>query len=298
MKPAIGSDRRIASILGVDTAYWREGRGPTVVLLHGGAPGACSDVNWHTNFDYLVEHGFDVITYDQPGFGHSSLPEDHSIDFRYRHAVAFLRQTGAKSVFLVGNSIGGLLSVLMYSRKHELGFSIEGLVLAAPFPHFPISEVAKKKYEPHRARLAAVQPTFESVQALCHNTFFSAAKVSEELVRLRLSMIEGRNWTALLGRRAAGNAFEARGVDQKRIAARSLVIWGLNDRSIPAEVGLEAIRHFSNAQFLFLPECGHWPQTEQSDAFNRAVLAFLSAPPATGPEAYSGAIGSPGEHTA
>jgi len=228
------------------------------------------------NFAYLVEHGFDVIAFDQPGFGHSGVPDDHSIEFRYRHAVAFLNGLGLKSAFLVGNSIGGLLSILMHHRRKSLNFSIDGLVLAAPFPHFPISDVAKQKYEQHRRRLVGIEPNYESVLALCQNTFFSKEKISDDLVRLRLSMIEGKNWSALLGRRAAGNGIDSDGVDREKISARTLMIWGMNDRSVPVEVGLESVGRFSNAQFVFLPECGHWPQTEQAADFNRIVVAFLS----------------------
>lgn len=293
MTLGIDSPRQHISVLGIDTAYYRAGSGPTVVLLHGGAPGACSDVNWYGNFSFFVAQGFDVIAYDQPGFGHSAAPGDHTIDFRYRHAVAFLERLGVRRAFLVGNSIGGLLSVLMHARRSELTFGIDALVLAAPFPHFPVSDVAKGKYEEHRRRLTGVEPSFESVQALCRNTFFSSEKASDEIVRLRLSMIAGRNWRSLLGRRAAGNQFDAQGLERGSIDARALVIWGLNDRSVPVEVGLEAMSRFSNAQFLFLPKCGHWPQTEQSETFNEAVLAFLSAPAPAECDERSAGLGAP-----
>jgi pimeloyl-ACP methyl ester carboxylesterase len=35
------------------------------------------------------------------------------------------------------------------------------------------------------------------------------------------------------------------------------------------------MQHFSDGQFLFVPHCGHWPQTEQAAVFNRAMLGFL-----------------------
>ena len=43
---------------------------PTVVLLHGGGPGASSWSNFGRNIPVLAEH-FHVLAVDQPGYGHS-----------------------------------------------------------------------------------------------------------------------------------------------------------------------------------------------------------------------------------
>ena len=74
----IRSERKFADVLGVHTAFYRKGSGKSLVLLHGSSPGACSELNWFRNFDALAEMGFDVIAYDQPGFGYSSAPHDHA----------------------------------------------------------------------------------------------------------------------------------------------------------------------------------------------------------------------------
>jgi 2-hydroxy-6-oxonona-2,4-dienedioate hydrolase len=272
----IDCERSFISIEGVRTCYYRRGHGPTVVLMHGGAPGACSDLNWFRNFDVLVNAGYDVVAFDQPGFGHSAAPPDWTLEFRYRHTLAFLQALGINSVSLIGNSIGGLLSILLaYRLKKGGGIRVEGLVLAAPFPQFEMSEEARRKYLTHRSRLAGVEANFASVQALCRNTFYNPDRATDEIVKLRLSMLEGDNWVAYRKRIEVGNAFDTAGIQGETLNVPAVVIWGLNDRSIPAEVGMQAMEHFTNAQFLFLPHCGHWPQTEQASAFNRTVLAFL-----------------------
>ncbi len=274
MTAGINRARRETEILGIATGYYREGRGPTVLLLHGGAPGACSDVNWGVAFNALCDSGYDVIAYDQPGFGFSGIPEDHSIEFRYRHAVAFIEKLKLQDVILVGNSIGGLLAAMMRIREAMLPFSIRALVSVAPYPHFPLSATGEKAMSAMRGRFSSLQPTLESVAAVCRNTFYSVDKISPDLVRLRLDMISGRNWDAIAARRDAGNGF---GPDilGKVIRGPSLVVWGMNDRSIPVQIGYEAIGIFTDAEFVFLPECGHWPQTEQAELFTRHLTSFL-----------------------
>jgi 2-hydroxy-6-oxonona-2,4-dienedioate hydrolase len=56
-----------------------------------------------------------------------------------------------------------------------------------------------------------------------------------------------------------------------------LLVWGVEDRSLPYEIGIEAMNRFTRGRFLFLTQSGHWPQTEQADAFNQAMVAFLDS---------------------
>lgn len=274
MMAGIKRTRHEAEILGITTSYYREGSGPTVLLLHGGAPGACSDVNWGVAFNALCDSGYDVIAYDQPGFGLSGIPEDHSIEFRYRHAVAFIAQLKVQDVILVGNSIGGLLAAMMRVRQAALPFLVRALVSVAPYPHFPLSAAGEQAMGAIRGRFSSLQPTLESVAAVCRNTFYAADKISADLVQLRLDMIAGRNWEPIAARREVGNGFGADIIGQV-IHGPTLVMWGMNDRSIPVQIGYEAIGLFADAEFVFLPECGHWPQTEQAELFTRHLTSFL-----------------------
>jgi 4,5:9,10-diseco-3-hydroxy-5,9,17-trioxoandrosta-1(10),2-diene-4-oate hydrolase len=49
---------------------------PTVVLLHGGGPGASSWSNFSRNIGVLARH-FHVLAVDQPGYGHSDKHTEH-----------------------------------------------------------------------------------------------------------------------------------------------------------------------------------------------------------------------------
>ena len=275
MKTGIRATVSHVDVLGVRTAYYRAGRGPTLVLLHGSSPGACSDLNWFRNFDALAAAGYDVIAYDQPGYGLSAAPEDHSIEFRYQHAQAFLDAMTIRSAVLIGNSLGGLLAVLLNHRLDQSQVRIKGLVLASQYPHFEIPAVTRAAMQKHIARLSSLAPDFDSVKALCSNTFADKSMVTDELVELRLSMLK-RNYPAYQARGQAGMGFESESVRTQPVASSTLIVWGINDNSLPMAIGLEAFNHFSNAQYLFLPRCGHWPQTEHDGIFNRTVLGFLS----------------------
>ncbi|AMC66124.1 4,5:9,10-diseco-3-hydroxy-5,9,17-trioxoandrosta-1(10), 2-diene-4-oate hydrolase [Mycobacterium tuberculosis variant africanum] len=58
------------------------GNDQTVVLLHGGGPGAASWTNFSRNIAVLARH-FHVLAVDQPGYGHSDKRAEHGQFNRY-----------------------------------------------------------------------------------------------------------------------------------------------------------------------------------------------------------------------
>lgn len=52
------------------------GNDTTIVLLHGGGPGASGWSNFARNIPVLAEH-FHVLCVDQPGYGKSDKPTEH-----------------------------------------------------------------------------------------------------------------------------------------------------------------------------------------------------------------------------
>jgi len=280
---SLPADRQYRDVLGVRTAFYhsepdggaRADR-ETIVLLHGGAPGVSAELNWFRNFQSLVEAGYNVVAYDQPGFGYSGAPADHSIDFRLRHLAAFLNTLELDETHLCGNSIGGLLCTL-YALRRPAGPRPTSLILAAPFPYFEPPSIVQERLRAHRARLGSIEPTFESIRKLCLNTFNQPSCVTDEIVRLRLDMLQGERWDVYRERSGVSREFDRSDVENEKVDTPTLLVWGVEDRSLPYEIGIEAMNRFARGRFLFLTQSGHWPQTEQADAFNQAMMGFLES---------------------
>jgi pimeloyl-ACP methyl ester carboxylesterase len=62
-----------------------------------------------------------------------------------------------------------------------------------------------------------------------------------------------------------------------RIAAPTLVIWGEDDRWIPAERGRELARRIPGARLELLPAAGHLVQEDQPEELARLLAAHLSS---------------------
>jgi 2-hydroxy-6-oxonona-2,4-dienedioate hydrolase len=63
--------------------------------------------------------------------------------------------------------------------------------------------------------------------------------------------------------------------DLRAITAPALVIWTSDDPSGPAKAGLDMAERIPAGEFRLIKDAGHWPQWEQQEEFDAAVLAFL-----------------------
>src|SRR6266699_2439594 len=91
---------------GLRLRYIEAGVGPPVLLLHGASLGSSADV-FIRNLAPLAGAGFRAIAYDQPGFGLSDVPSDHSPTYRRDSIPAFMDALGLKQAALVGHSQAG-----------------------------------------------------------------------------------------------------------------------------------------------------------------------------------------------
>ncbi len=111
----------------MDVAPAQSANGKTVILFHG--KNFSSDY-WSTTIKALTAAGYRVIAPDQIGFGKSSKPEIHySFDLLARNTSKLLDALGVHQVFVVGNSMGGMLAV-RFSRLNA--DRVEKLVLENP----------------------------------------------------------------------------------------------------------------------------------------------------------------------
>ncbi|MFI6364751.1 4,5:9,10-diseco-3-hydroxy-5,9,17-trioxoandrosta-1(10),2-diene-4-oate hydrolase [Nocardia sp. NPDC050630] len=256
------------------------GNGPTIVLLHGGGPGASSWSNFARNIPVLARE-FHVLAVDQPGFGLSDKPTEHPQYFVHsasalRDLLDALEITGR--VHLLGNSLGGGTAVrfaLDYpDRAGKLvlmgpgGLSVN---LFAPDPTEGVKNLAKFNYEPTR----------ENLEAFLRIMVFDQSLITDELIEERFasaSTPEALAATRAMGKSFAGADFEQGMIwrDAYKLRQPVLLIWGREDRVNPLDGALVATKMIPRVQLHVFGGCGHWAQLEKFDEFNRLATDFLA----------------------
>ena len=256
---------------GIQTFFVERGDGEAVVLIHGAAPGACSLVTWQPNLEPLAKAGFWVIAYDQPSFGHSGLPTDHSLEYRVQHAKAFIEALGLTHHHLVGSSDGAYVAARLALDDPR----VDRLVLISSSVLAPRgSAEADTMAREHAVALDGFNPSLDSVRAMTLETLHKSELVTEDLVRARLEMSSGSRHEAQVARRSAP--------PQRSIldelpspAPRTLILWGKNDRGAAMERALLLFDLSPGAELHVFDECGHWSHWDQAERFNRIVSDFL-----------------------
>jgi pimeloyl-ACP methyl ester carboxylesterase len=100
---------------GTRIAYWREGQGPPLLLVHGGA----SDHMAWFFVAPLLARDFEVYTYDRRGRGESDDTLPYAVEREVEDVVAMLNAIG-RPAHLVGHSAGGILALLAAERVSNL----------------------------------------------------------------------------------------------------------------------------------------------------------------------------------
>ena len=255
----------------------------TVVLLHGGGPGASAWSNFGRNLAVLSER-FHVLAVDQPGFGRSTKPTEFDRQFFTFSADALaelLDALGVERAHCVGNSLGGGTSV-RFALNHP--GKAGRLVLMAPgglglnvFAPDP-TEGIKKLY----AFAAPPGPSREKLADFLRTLVFDPSMITDELVEERFGYAADPESLRAMGAMGASFARPG-GVEEAmlwreayRLRQRVLLIWGREDRVNPLDGALVALKLIPRAQLHVFGGCGHWAMLEKFDEFNRLTADFLA----------------------
>lgn len=257
------------------------GNGPTIVLLHGGGPGASSWSNFARNIAVLAER-FHVIAVDQPGFGRSDKPTRHPQYFT--HSASALNDLfdtlGIERAHLVGNSLGGGTAV-RFALNHP--DRAGRLVLMGPgglsvnlFASDPTEGVSKLG-----SFSAPPGPSKDKLESFLKIMVYDQSLITPELLEERYAIASTPESLAAMkamGRSFAGSDYEDGMLwrEAYRLRQRVLLIWGREDRVNPLDGALVALKTIPRAELHVFGCCGHWAQLEKFDEFNRLTTEFLS----------------------
>jgi len=261
---------------GVETYYHDVGPldGAPVLMLHGSGPGVSGWANWRLNMDTLAAAGNRILAPDLVGFGATKRPADvyYSLATWADQVFAFMDALGIARAALVGNSLGGRISLEMDGRHPD---RIERMVLmGAPGPGMTVTPALKavREYEPSEENMRqillecfAVDPTI----------------ITDDLVRNRYeaSIANGAHETyvEMFSDKHGANALGISEDQVRSIATRTLLVHGREDKVIPVEIALNMVRLLPDADLAVFARCGHWTQIERSGDFNNLVGHFLGA---------------------
>lgn len=250
--------RQLLQIDGTITVVHRAGSGFPLVYLHGGGTwtGLAFSDGWPEQFEAFLPH--------HPGFGMScENPRINSTAGYVEHYRELFDTLGLDRVHLIGSSLGGRLAAEFAARYPE---RVEKLVLAAPaglnVPEHPLPDLSTIPPENFPAFLV------QDIQVLLPylpngpDEEFGAMRVREGTAVMRVlrdGSMDNPEMPSLLA----------------TIKSPTLLIWGSEDRLIPAGQAEYWQQAIPGAQLRMFTNVGHLPLDESNEA-RQALLHFLS----------------------
>jgi 4,5:9,10-diseco-3-hydroxy-5,9,17-trioxoandrosta-1(10),2-diene-4-oate hydrolase len=286
---------------GTQIFYEVEGTGAdTIVLLHGGGPGASSRSNFEQNLPGLGAQ-YQLVLVDLPGYGRSGPATQASREsaFAYYAAAvaAVLDHLGLSRTHFVGNSLGGGVAF-----RFALAFPERTgrLVLLGPagvgYPIFSPTGRIHSSLGDVSANLLR-HPGQDTMRAFLEEMVYDRTRITEELVAERLAAFLSMGarddpaspiFDMWLGANDGVVKFNPADFESWRscaqVATPTLLVWGRDDHFNPVDCALYPLRYMPDAQLHVFGRCGHWAQVEHRSDFDAVILDFL-ADDAGGPTA-------------
>ncbi|MFL6128583.1 MAG: alpha/beta fold hydrolase [Mycobacteriales bacterium] len=252
-----------------------------------------SSTNW-TDLADLLRGRLSGDALDLPGFGRSGPApgQDYTLAGHARTVISYLEHRVGEPVHLLGNSLGGAVTVLVAAMRPDLIRTLtlvspampslrprRGSDLTLPLLLLPgLGRLVQRRLDalpPQQRARAVLELCFGDPSAVPDNRFEEAV---EEVVRRRGVPWAMDAFTASL--RGVARSYTVSGErslwrQAAQVRAPSLVIWGDRDKVVSATLAPRTAATLPDSRLLVLPGIGHVAQMEVPDVVARAVVALL-----------------------
>ena len=237
--------------------YIEIGEGEVLLLLHG-LFGALS------NFESIISHFSKTHRVIVPLLPIVDIPiRKVSVSSLVDFVEEFVEHKALDNISVLGNSLGGHITILYSLRKQE---KISNIILTGSSGLF---ENSLGSTFPRRG-------DYEYIRKKTEDTFYNPSMATKELVDEVYDSVNDRN-KAIRIIATAKSAVRHNLADKlHQIYVPTLLIWGEGDKVTPPFVGEKFNELIKNSELVLIPKCGHAPMMEAPELFNEHLELFLN----------------------
>jgi pimeloyl-ACP methyl ester carboxylesterase len=230
---------------------------PPVILIHGAGG---HHLYWPPQVRRLPSER--ILAIDLPGHGKSEGVGHHLIEDYAAGILNFMDALNLSRAVLVGHSMGGAIALqtAMQWPQRVLGLGLLG-------------SAARLRVSPKLLRTAAdPSKAPAAVRMVIENSFAgTTGKRLKELAEQRMGEVRS---SVLYGDLLACEAFEPE-EGAMHIFVPTLILFGAEDKMVPAEAGKVLSEQITGARFEAIPTAGHMVMLEQPEQVAGLLSEFL-----------------------
>jgi non-heme chloroperoxidase len=249
---------------GLNISYRVYGEGQPVVLVHGWMVGGAI---YNPIVDALTRAGMQLIVPDQRGVADSAQPAlGYTLANYSSDLVALIEATGLKRFKMVGHSMGGQIA---QRAAIDLGERVQTLVLLCSVP-------------------ASGMPGFPAELRGLFRTCGSNPEAQTKILQMACKQLDDAGLRTILATAATvfpnciADAFESwtdGGFEDRlgEIKAGKTWVVGTDDPFLPPDfLKAAVVEPIANAEFVYIPGPGHYPQVEAPAATAKKLIELLA----------------------
>ena len=246
--------------------------GAVVVLLHGFGASLQTWDGWAARLTTQCR----VVRFDLPGFGLTGA--DPSGDYSDERAgavlLALLDRLEVRQATLIGHSMGGRMAWRFAAEHPE---RVSGLVLVSPdgFASSGVTYGVRAKV-PVVVRLLPYVLPREMLRASLAGAYGDPRRLTAATVTRYRDMLLAPGVRGAIVARTGQTVLEDPVPVLRRVRARTLLLWGVEDGMIPVSNAQDYVRAMPDARLVVLPGLGHVPFEEAPGESLAPVLGFLA----------------------
>lgn len=250
----------------------------TVILLHGGGPGANAVSNW-SGFIPALSDDYHVLAPDLVGYGRTDHPEDMPgsltgwMRMRVEQVLALMDVRGVERAHLVGNSMGGALAMhlVMTAPERFARISLMGSAGGHSQPTPEVMRMVSFYKDPTISALENLTKWFVHDEDALGT---SISEITETRYKEVMRPEVRRSFERFFSSSPAEMAVPPSAL--RRMPHPFLVVHGREDRFVTPDSSVYLQQHLPNAQLHIFPHCGHWVQIERASDYAALLRGFLT----------------------
>jgi 4,5:9,10-diseco-3-hydroxy-5,9,17-trioxoandrosta-1(10),2-diene-4-oate hydrolase len=263
---------RFLEVDGVRLHSHEAGHGPPLLAMHGGGPGTTGWNSFGPNVPALAPH-LRLLILDLPQFGQSTpvTIAEPRIPYYARLVGAFLAAIGIARVSIMGNSLGAVIGLRLAAEQPE---RVDKLILSGVGLAIPSIFGAQPSEGVRRVRDATEQPSEQALRDWLQAFMSDSSGVPDAEIAERLAL--ANDPAAQAARSASSTVPYDALADAGKVRAKTLLLWGREDRATPLDYALTLLARLPDAQLHVFQRCGHLVQLEGGATYNRLVVDWIA----------------------
>jgi pimeloyl-ACP methyl ester carboxylesterase len=266
-------ERREVTVDGKDLemAYYDEGEGDPVVLLHGIPTWSYL---WRDAADALADD-WRVIVPDMVGYGNSAMSDDFDRSIRAQEqAVAdLLDALGLGAVSFVGHDLGGGVGLRYAVHRPD---AVDRLVLSnsVAYDAWPVEPIVDIGL-PSTANEKSVEEIQETPDGMFRQSL-AADDPSDEFVEgMKAPWNSEAGLVSLVRSAAATNTNHTTEIDPTEVTADTLLLWGADDQFQPIDSAERLEDDIESAEVVGVDDANHWVIQDRPERYREELRSFL-----------------------